>query len=876
MNTINIYLKESGSVARLEKNFAMFVGAYQNKLVDVFVPKSILYSNEQSTFANAVKVGALLTATNGSQITTDSYYLNYLRDDVYFDYDTNETVECSVFERLLPKEFTVYPGNQQIVTNVVSIDNTDAQNPKLLQVVTSQVCELVVQNSSYIDNEEQPTVSQYDELDSRITNNEEQIADIKASYSMAEDYIGKLTGITLPTSQQLTDYVEQVEARQPKNGDTIIFVLQVSGETDKNYKYIYTTNGWESWEIPPVEQASNGSLGLVEGTYSVGSSANTLVDIQDGQIVNIFVLDNNGTYRNLRDFINLNETNIKDLQDTRATYDYVKDYSMPRLFNDVYFIGAEGYQDTVPTTPESGVQFTKVTNAIGDFELFQLELEPNFDYELASKNGYNNNIFVSANVDCMAQFRLTTEYKKGNADWQYLNVEISNDITFMAGNVQKIIFNSPFSYLGENVINLTNGDKIRQTFEVVTQESIQTTFSVYSNEVYSSIFYLTSQSYTSSGGGGGSSNYNDLQNKPSLNTDNSTSLLPSANETLVGSIALHKISKTGALADAIQDATHRTVTDTEKQVWNNKSDFNGSFNNLTDVPQATTSQAGIIEIATDTEAENGTVQTKAVNPKQLKTAINGLGSVFTLKGSVQSVSNLPTTGNQIGDVWYVVDESVGYIWLNDGTTNKWEQLGLPIDLSTYIQFSDVINVLTSTASDKPLSAYQGKVLYDYYVSLNSVVLKKPSSNPFETEIVGVNSSNSQVMITKKELFLLTHPVNSYYITEEAESPVDLYGGGWLQIQGKFLLGADGSIYNVGDADGGEATHTLTVNEMPSHNHGLSGGTASNGGSAYNVLLYMKTSDWANHTGINMGYTGGSQPHNNMPPYHIVNIWKRIS
>ena len=39
MNTIKIYLKPSGSVAELYKDFALFVNAYQNKLVDVYGSK---------------------------------------------------------------------------------------------------------------------------------------------------------------------------------------------------------------------------------------------------------------------------------------------------------------------------------------------------------------------------------------------------------------------------------------------------------------------------------------------------------------------------------------------------------------------------------------------------------------------------------------------------------------------------------------------------------------------------------------------------------------------------------------------------------------------------------------------------------------------
>ena len=38
------------------------------------------------------------------------------------------------------------------------------------------------------------------------------------------------------------------------------------------------------------------------------------------------------------------------------------------------------------------------------------------------------------------------------------------------------------------------------------------------------------------------------------------------------------------LSQLSSDSTHRLVTDTEKNIWNNKSDFNGNYNNLTNKP----------------------------------------------------------------------------------------------------------------------------------------------------------------------------------------------------------------------------------------------------------------------------------------------------
>lgn len=65
-----------------------------------------------------------------------------------------------------------------------------------------------------------------------------------------------------------------------------------------------------------------------------------------------------------------------------------------------------------------------------------------------------------------------------------------------------------------------------------------------------------------------SGSYVDLSNKPTINTNNSSSLATNSAESIETSINLHKISKTGKLADTIKDSSNRVVTDAEKTTWN--------------------------------------------------------------------------------------------------------------------------------------------------------------------------------------------------------------------------------------------------------------------------------------------------------------------
>lgn len=97
------------------------------------------------------------------------------------------------------------------------------------------------------------------------------------------------------------------------------------------------------------------------------------------------------------------------------------------------------------------------------------------------------------------------------------------------------------------------------------------------------------------------------------------------------------------------------------------------------------------------------------------------------------------------------------------------------------------------------------------------------------------------------------------------------GTTWAAHEGVFLLGAD-EVHEAEDT-GGEETHTLTVSEIPNHQHVVDL-FASGGPSNPNLSTGVVNGYYVNSQGTSA--IGGGQPHNNMPPFLVVYIWERTA
>lgn len=165
---------------------------------------------------------------------------------------------------------------------------------------------------------------------------------------------------------------------------------------------------------------------------------------------------------------------------------------------------------------------------------------------------------------------------------------------------------------------------------------------------------------------------------------------------------------------------------------------------------------------------------------------------------------------------------------------------------------------------------------DRRIDYNDLINKPTKLSEFE---------NDGVFITRDEMIDIVYPVGAIYMSVSSTSPATLFGGTWEQLSNRFLVGA-GTTYTAGST-GGSASHshttgdhTLTIDEIPSHNHTVYlrsdvgivstlGLKAESGQSMPSDIIYD---------------TGGGQAHNhgdtstesNLPPYLAVYMWKRTA
>jgi hypothetical protein len=152
-------------------------------------------------------------------------------------------------------------------------------------------------------------------------------------------------------------------------------------------------------------------------------------------------------------------------------------------------------------------------------------------------------------------------------------------------------------------------------------------------------------------------------------------------------------------------------------------------------------------------------------------------------------------------------------------------------------------------------------------------------------------------LTLSDILLAVYPVGSYYVSETATSPATLFGGTWLRVKGRVVVGLDelDTSFDVAGETGGHKSmqahnHTGAVTGVGDHVHGVinsgTGGQAVVGSSSRRFT--NGTGDFAPNASVfgasiqgggghNHGvYTDGSGDSGNLQPFVVAYMWKRTA
>lgn len=145
----------------------------------------------------------------------------------------------------------------------------------------------------------------------------------------------------------------------------------------------------------------------------------------------------------------------------------------------------------------------------------------------------------------------------------------------------------------------------------------------------------------------------------------------------------------------------------------------------------------------------------------------------------------------------------------------------------------------------------------------------------QTPINADNLNNLEQGIS--DLYDAIFPVGQIVIKGDNEDYSNWLGFTWERTAlGKVLVGIDSSDtdFNIIGKTGGEKKHTLSVSEMPSHQHELS--IVGGGNLTVSAVNWEVTSAGRKYAKDMISATGGGQPHNIVQPYQVVAYWKRVA
>lgn len=205
-----------------------------------------------------------------------------------------------------------------------------------------------------------------------------------------------------------------------------------------------------------------------------------------------------------------------------------------------------------------------------------------------------------------------------------------------------------------------------------------------------------------------------------------------------------------------------------------------------------------------------------------------------------------------------------------------------ISSSDYTISNNVLTISNLTLSN--LISYQQAGTF--YLDVSDLLSESKENKAIKVGIYTLAKSDRKVRINgtleiadangqnRKEIRDLIYPVGSVYLSVINVNPSTLFGGTWEKIYGGYLYGAGQKIDKTTYEGWGTQSHTLTTDEIPSHNHESQGwAEVTDGSGSYKVFGAVSG---GSSSGVGTKNTGGGLGHTHNIATMDVFVWKRIA
>lgn len=267
-----------------------------------------------------------------------------------------------------------------------------------------------------------------------------------------------------------------------------------------------------------------------------------------------------------------------------------------------------------------------------------------------------------------------------------------------------------------------------------------------------------------------------------------------------------------------------------------------------------------------------------------------VGSKFaaTVEPSTNTIRIADGDGMMQGTHFRIPHGDYDDVYIDNGTTGY---IRKDLIVARYTRSGDIEDVQLAVIKGEPSASdpqtpecTQGDILNGEALAEMPLYEVTIDCTVAEQVTITVSEPLFSTTITIDEVFNKIYPVGSIYMSVNSVNPSALFGGTWVSWgAGRVPVGVNASDdeFSTVEKEGGEKTHTLTVDEMPSHKHFGSDNVvtsvnetsisfANGSGSTVSAVDNVIDTTTSNYL------IGSSKAHNNLQPYITCYMWKRTA